>query len=105
MKLAALFKNDSHGGLSAQLEELLTKNLDTANDLLQDTKRPTAIIVLDSGLLTMPRNELVHHLAPYGIKSTGEYEGVLRPSEEGFARMVYKTALGNGFCDVLVEEA
>ena len=103
MKLSATFKNDSNGGLSNQLKEFLTTNLDDVNKVVKNMKAPAVAIVREDGTTAFPIEDTRAHLASAGVK--GElFRACLTPPEEGHLRLVYLlTGIGEGAVDVLIE--
>jgi hypothetical protein len=104
MKLAAMFKNDSNGGLSDQLKQFLENNVADLNILAVSFDGPIAIVVREDGNSVFPAPELCNNLPSFGITEEELYVAALKPPEEHFMRLIYDTALGKGCCDVLVDE-
>lgn len=105
MKLVAMFKNDSNGGLSNQLRQFLESSVAGLNLLAADFDVPIAIVVREDGNTVFPAQDLCNNLPAFGVTEEELHSAALKPPEEHFMRLIYDTALGKGCCDVLVDQA
>lgn len=104
MKLSAHFNNDSHGGLSPQLEAFLTMNLPAVNELLKSVSAPAAVVVREDGNTAFFAKDMHAHLSSFGITEGDLFRAALQKPADLHLRMVYMTALGAGAVDVFIEE-